>query len=144
VISEALYRRARLILSIGERRKDVYAWLPLRVESRANLPTATRHGRMAAAKKHKIQRASTCLALRAPLAHVSGRLSSTTVVRMVRYAPRQLDDDNLASALKSVRDGVADALGVDDRDPRVVWVCDQLSSPTHGVAVEIYLEVPCP
>jgi len=42
-------------------------------------------------------------------------------VRLTRVAPRPLDDDNLQRALKAVRDGVADWLGVDDRDPRVRW-----------------------
>ena len=36
------------------------------------------------------------------------------VVTIVRVAPRSLDSDNLAGACKSVRDGVADWLGVDD------------------------------
>jgi hypothetical protein len=43
------------------------------------------------------------------------------VVTLTRIAPRALDDDNLRGALKATRDGVADAFGVDDRDPRVVW-----------------------
>jgi hypothetical protein len=44
------------------------------------------------------------------------------LVRLTRVhasRSRGLDDDNLRSALKAVRDGVADALGVDDRDPRL-------------------------
>lgn len=43
------------------------------------------------------------------------------VVTMTRLSAGELDDDNLRSALKAVRDGIADALGVDDRDPRVRW-----------------------
>lgn len=35
-------------------------------------------------------------------------------VHLTRLAPRTLDDDNLAGALKAVRDGVADAFGCDD------------------------------
>jgi hypothetical protein len=38
---------------------------------------------------------------------------------------RALDDDNLAAGFKSVRDGIADALGIDDRDPRVTWAYAQ-------------------
>ncbi len=37
------------------------------------------------------------------------------VVTLTRIAPRTLDDDNLRGALKACRDGVADALGIDDR-----------------------------
>jgi hypothetical protein len=32
-----------------------------------------------------------------------------------------LDDDNLQGALKSVRDGVADAYGIPDNDSRITW-----------------------
>lgn len=51
------------------------------------------------------------------------------VVTLTRVSPRQLDDDNLASAFKAFRDGLADGMkphGVaDDRDPRVRWVYAQ-------------------
>jgi len=43
------------------------------------------------------------------------------VVRLTRVSPRQLDSDNLASALKAVRDGVADWLRIDDGSPLVRW-----------------------
>lgn len=44
------------------------------------------------------------------------------VVSITRIAPDEgIDDDNLGGACKHVRDGVADWLGVDDRDPRVRW-----------------------
>lgn len=43
------------------------------------------------------------------------------VVLLTRVAPSAgLDDDNLAGALKSVRDAVAQWLGVDDRDRETV------------------------
>lgn len=43
------------------------------------------------------------------------------VIEMTRIAPRALDSDNLASAFKALRDGVADALGIDDGDARLEW-----------------------
>lgn len=46
-------------------------------------------------------------------------------VTLTRIAPRALDDDNLAASFKSVRDGIADRLGINDRDPRVVWAYKQ-------------------
>jgi hypothetical protein len=60
------------------------------------------------------------------------------VVVLTRCSPRLLDDDNLAGALKSYRDGVADALGVNDRDARVSWLVDQAKSSEAGVRIEIY------
>lgn len=47
------------------------------------------------------------------------------VVKLVRYSAGRLDDDNLRGALKGVRDGIAEKLGIDDADPRVSWEYDQ-------------------
>jgi hypothetical protein len=43
------------------------------------------------------------------------------VVTLTRIGGRTLDDDNLRAALKATRDGVADWLGIDDGDNRLVW-----------------------
>lgn len=64
------------------------------------------------------------------------------VVTLTRVGGRSLDDDNLRSALKGVRDGVADRLGVDDADPRVEWRYAQARKSRkrgaqRGVRVEI-------
>lgn len=61
------------------------------------------------------------------------------MVTLTRIAPRPLDGDNLQSALKALRDGVADWLGVDDRDPRVTWNYGQRAGKpkTYSVLVTI-------
>lgn len=59
------------------------------------------------------------------------------VVTLTRISPRLLDDDNLRPALKAVRDGVADRLGVDDRDPRVEWRYAQRKGAQKAVEVEM-------
>lgn len=68
---------------------------------------------------------------------VSGVLSALErgqlEVTLVRVAARALDDDNLRGALKAVRDGVADALGIDDRDPRVTWSYRQDRGPSGAI-----------
>ena len=47
-------------------------------------------------------------------------------VTITRISPRKLDNDNLGTALKGVRDEVAAILGVDDApDLGVVWACEQ-------------------
>lgn len=58
-------------------------------------------------------------------------------VLMTRVAPRPLDDDNLRGALKAVRDGIADWLGVDDRDPRVKWEYGQRKGAIKFYAVDV-------
>jgi hypothetical protein len=69
------------------------------------------------------------------------------VVTIVRVGPRTLDDDNLASACKHVRDQIAAEVGVDDGSPQYTWVYKQRKSirgrgkaGMHGVsyyAVEV-------
>lgn len=58
-------------------------------------------------------------------------------VTLTRVGPRRLDDDNLRGALKSVRDGVADRLGVDDGDPRVIWWYEQRLGKEHAVEIQV-------
>lgn len=64
-------------------------------------------------------------------------------VYLVRIAPRPLDTDNLASAFKATRDGVADFLGIQDNDVRVSWLpmAERGKTNEHAVRVEIS-EVP--
>lgn len=60
------------------------------------------------------------------------------VVTLTRVSPSSgLDDDNLRSALKAVRDGIADAYGVDDRDPGIAWRYAQRRGTAYAVQVEI-------
>lgn len=69
--------------------------------------------------------------------------------RLVRIAPRRLHDtsESCPSALGAVRDGVADALGVDDRDAEeggvVAWSYGQEQGP-YGVRVEVRPRDPLP
>lgn len=62
------------------------------------------------------------------------------VARMTRLAPpaNRLDrGDNLSSALKKVRDGIADWMRLNDRSHLVEWVCEQEDARAFGVRIEI-------
>lgn len=102
---------------VQRHRGTVQLRLPLRTVSE---PNRRDHwsGRAARAKE---QRSFVCLVARPQLRGLPFPLR----VLLVRVGPRQLDCDNLRGALKACRDGVADALGIDDRDPRVEWLYDQ-------------------
>jgi len=59
-------------------------------------------------------------------------------VTMTRISPRGLDSgDNLSSSTKSCRDGIADALGINDRDPRVTWLCLEERGGVNEYAVKV-------
>lgn len=74
-------------------------------------------------------------------------LSQGCSCRLVRVAPRLLWDvsESCPSALAAVRDGVADALGVDDRDMAtgglVAWSYAQEKGP-YGIRVELTPKAP--
>ena len=61
------------------------------------------------------------------------------VVVITRRSPRRLDDDNATAAMKSVRDGVADWLRIDDGCERIRWVVEQakVSGRDAGTMIEI-------
>ena len=59
-----------------------------------------------------------------------------TVV-LTRIAPRRLDSDNLASAFKACRDGIADWLEVDDGNQGIQWVYEQRAGGPKVYAIEV-------
>ena len=104
--------------------------LPLRVVSEAN----RRDHWATKAKRARAQRHAVAWAWSAEsLPH--GRKPALVV--LTRYAPRKLDDDNLAGAFKAVRDEVALQCGFDDRDEAVRWVYAQERAKECGVRVEV-------
>ena len=100
--------------------------LPLRVVSEANARGSWHGGASRAAR----QRSTVALALQA-----HRRPALPVSVRLVRWAPRRLDGDNLQRACKAVRDAVAEWLGVDDADPRVSWHYAQGTARTYALGV---------
>ena len=63
-----------------------------------------------------------------------------SVVVLWEKGRRLWDDDNLIAALKCVRDGIADALGVDDAKFRWVETHQEMTGDTNGVMM-VTLEV---
>jgi len=75
--------------------------------------------------------------VRAELRRSKLSLDDGLVVTLCRVAPRTLDDDNLRGATKGLRDGVADALGINDNDPRVTWEYQQRRGHAGEYAVSV-------
>ena len=101
--------------------------IPIKLPSLANVRW---HWRKMAALKKK-QKFATRLCM-----------SATTLpplpllVTIIRVGPRELDDDNLSSAAKYVRDQIAATVGVDDGSPLYTWRYEQRKG-AYGVDVEI-------
>lgn len=101
--------------------------LPIRIISVANRSEhwAKRYRRSSAHKK---------AALMVPKASIP---CTVTLTRIAPKAGWTLDGDNLQSAFKALRDGIAARLGVDDADPRVVWLYRQAVGKQYAARVEI-------
>jgi len=66
-------------------------------------------------------------------------------VTLTRLGPREMDDDGVVSALKSVRDAFAAFVGVDDRLRRVVrYHYGQEFPKPFGVRIDVVLQSPDP
>lgn len=53
-------------------------------------------------------------------------------------------DDNVNNSCKHVKDSVADALGIDDRNPLVTWRFVQERGKLPAAVVEMYERLECP
>ena len=58
-------------------------------------------------------------------------------ITLTRLGPRKLDSDNLAISFKHIRDGIADAIGVDDGDDKYLWKYEQEQATQYGLRIEI-------
>lgn len=102
---------------------------PARLSSSLN---ARMHWRVRA-KTAKAEREQAALMCRARLIAPS----FPCVVTLTRIGPRQLDDDNVATAFKATRDGIADWLQVDDGDTsKVRWEYGQ-EKGSYAIRVQI-------
>lgn len=136
-LSTTATRRLEAMELLAAEKPLIEVTLPFKVESRANDHRSNHWGPRAATTKS--QREGTQLALSSHRRHMRGLLDTCgLVVRVVRLGPTELDShDNLGHALKAITDGVADLLGVNDRDQRVTFVPDAEAGP-WGARVEFY------
>jgi hypothetical protein len=130
-VTDPIIKRA-LHIAFGEyQRAQRTVTLPMKAESTANV---REHwgARAARAKKHRSAAALLSKSL-------TRDVKPALIVTLTRVSPRELDDDNLRSSMKSARDGVAVALRVDDRTPLVEWRYAQRRGEPHENAIEIEL-----
>jgi hypothetical protein len=116
---------------VEQRADPVGVFLPLRTRNWLNY----RGHPMARARERKTTRSL----IWAAVARTCRDFTLPATVVLTRYSVAEMDSDGLQSALKSVRDGVADAFKEDDKDPRFNWRYEQAKAPRgcHGVRVRI-------
>lgn len=61
------------------------------------------------------------------------------LITLTRHAQKELDTDNLAAALKGVRDGIAARLGIDDGSRLVAWEYNQEICPHGDESVGVFI-----
>ena len=98
-------------------------------------------------RQHWAEKARRAKSQRQQAYYLTGALKALLLpatISLTRISPRALDDDNLRGALKAVRDGIADRLGINDRDPRVKWEYGQERgrAKQQGVRVVATMEIP--
>ena len=92
------------------------------------------------ARRAKTQRGAACLCIKARLPFFPLGQEPKEIT-LIRVAPRELDSDNLAGALKAIRDGIADALWPNIvsqlRDKVAIWRYEQRKGGVGEYAVEV-------
>jgi hypothetical protein len=114
--------------------------IPIRTWSEPNL-----RGHWAKrARRARGQREAARILVRAALAASAGKPplegNLRLAIRLTRVAMRQMDSDNLAAGLKAVRDGVSDALQMNDGDRRLDWQYAQQKGKRGEYAVLVTIQ----
>lgn len=58
-------------------------------------------------------------------------------VTLIRLGGRKMDSDGCVGSFKAIRDGIADALGIDDGSERIRWNYEQCQGGEVGVEIRI-------
>jgi crossover junction endodeoxyribonuclease RusA len=122
-------------VNVGLMHYDVTLPIYTRSESNARGHWATKSPRTAEHRglaRQMVRAAAGFLSILGP-----GVRLTVTLTRIRPIHRQALDDDNCRGALKACRDGVADALGVKDNDPRVAWEYEQATAKDYAVRVVI-------
>lgn len=62
------------------------------------------------------------------------------VVTITRLSAGELDDDNLRAGCKHIRDGIADAFKLNDRDPMLRWLYVQERCAAKSYSIRVTIE----
>jgi hypothetical protein len=109
--------------------------VPVRIVSEANV----RGHWSTKAKRVKLHRNTAYAMARSVINPSAIDVSAKLRVLMTRYALQRMDNDNLAGGFKAVRDGIADAFGIDDGSDRWNWQYGQESAKRGVYAARVQI-----
>jgi hypothetical protein len=113
--------------------------LPIRVNAETNARTCWRKRARTSREQRQVAKMATSSNMWS--AWVISEEGFDVCVRFTRHGKRTLDDDNLPTAFKHIRDGVADAIGIDDGSARYTWEYAQVKSKEYKIEIEIEIGV---
>jgi hypothetical protein len=122
--------------------------MPIRIDG-ANLdkrmPLGPRMARrrFAQNRRAKMQRHAARLAVLAntsPIGRTKLVRGPYLVVTLTRLSAGELDDDNLRAGCKHIRDGIADAFKLNDRDPMLRWLYVQERCAAKSYSIRVTIE----
>jgi hypothetical protein len=105
--------------------------IPIKTVSEAN---AREHWAIKA-KRAKIQRKDAKAVVGGQL--WKGRYKLPLAISFVRIGKSKLDSDNLQGSFKAIRDGVADALGINDGSDLITWDYKQEKGKEYAVRIKV-------
>ena len=108
--------------------------IPVRTKSEMNMHEHWRARQRRAKEQRMVAKLCTITA--------TGNEATTAAktITLTRIAPGKLDSDNLAGSCKHVRDGIADAIGMDDGDERLTWLYAQRRGAKGEYSVDVVIE----
>lgn len=101
--------------------------LPLRTVSTANKREHWSKRAKRAKQERMVAKLKTPAGLQTPL-----------TVKLTRFGPRTLDDDNLAISFKAIRDGIADKCNCDDGNAGLSFQYAQEKSKDYAIRIEFF------
>lgn len=137
-VPDRLTRLARALAVVTTRPPVATASVPLQLRNPLNGPGGTTKGARYAANERRRAERMKGRTLGERLINRYGA-STFIVVVLTRVSPKAFDSDNLEAAFKSVRDGMAEAWGINDADPRVTWVTDWRKGKAHAVEAALWV-----
>lgn len=139
-------RRSKKHRALGEslsRKADAIAYAPLQLKNPLNgSGGATLGARFQTNSRRQKERMVGRLLGNALFKRVGSRGSQPNTglfVLLTRVSPKEFDDDNLAAAFKSVRDGIAESWLMDDASPDLVWEYEWVKGPLAAVEAAVWV-----